>query len=173
MFLDRSKVGTAPLDYLKLSRVTETGNVIQAYAHTSPPSAPGPMCLPLISRMYIDVGTLTVHGIFELTLVYRCGQQCVVFPPRGCHCRFYAVVPVVVVCVRHIAVGVVEALYEVGLDPPVTDEGFDVIPLYGLLLRAEPQCQSLDGFGVYGADAGEPPVPPPYNSTRNYAPATN
>ena len=44
------------------------------------------------------------------------------------------------------------------MEPPVTDGGSDVLPLYVLKLCAEPECQSRDGSGVYGAGASEPPT---------------
>ena len=53
-------------------------------------------------------------------------------------------------------VGAVESHRVVGLGPPVADGCFDVFPLLVLLLCTEHQSQSLDGFGVYGAGAGEP-----------------
>ena len=61
--------------------------------------------------------------------MYRCGQQCEVFPPRCYHRWFLTVVPVVVVCVRHLIVGTVESFSEVGMEPPVSDGGLDVLPL--------------------------------------------
>ena len=60
-----------------------------------------------------------------------------------------------IMCVRHLAVGAVGSLCEVGLEPPVTDGGLDVLPLYVQLLRSEFQRQSMDGFGVHWAGARE------------------
>ena len=47
LVVDRPKVGTVPLDYLELSRVTEARNDIQAYAqaaHAQPPSGRPTRC---------------------------------------------------------------------------------------------------------------------------------
>ena len=63
--------------------------------------------------------------------------------------------PAVVVCARHLVVGVVESLYEVAMEPPVKDGGFDVLPLYTQLLRTELQRQLLDGLGVHWAGVCE------------------
>ena len=61
--------------------------------------------------------------------------------------------PVVVVCVRHLTVGVVKSFCGVGVEPPIADGGLDTLSLDVRLLGAKLKRQVLDGFSIHGVGA--------------------